>query len=43
MPMSKVVTSVSKKDIPAHVRALVFEICCNDNEGEDIEVREKFT
>jgi hypothetical protein len=26
MPMSQVVTTVSKKQIPSHVRALVFEI-----------------
>ena len=36
--MSAVVTSVSKKKIPSHVKALVFELCCNDNEGEDVEV-----
>lgn len=38
MPMSKVVSTVSKKTIPSHVRALVFEICCNDTEGNDVEV-----
>ena len=38
MPMSQVVTTISKKSIPAHVRALVFEICCNDAEGNDVEV-----
>ena len=38
MPMSKVVETISKKSIAPHVRSLVFEICCNDTEGEDVEV-----
>lgn len=38
LKMSEVVTKVSKKKIPSHVRHLVLEICCNDNEGEDVEV-----
>lgn len=38
LPMSEVVRLVSKKRIPAHVRALIFEICCNDADGEDVEV-----
>ena len=38
MPMSQLVATVSKKPIPSHVRALVFEICCNDSEGADVEV-----
>lgn len=38
MPMSEVVRMVSKKRIEPHVRALIFEICCNDEEGEDVEV-----
>lgn len=29
---------VSKKDIDPWVRAIVFELCCNDTEGEDVEV-----
>jgi len=37
--MSQVVLSVSKKEkFPPHVRALVLEICCNDADGEDVEV-----
>ncbi len=36
--MSEVVKKVSKKKIPPHVRALVFELCCNDSDGEDVEV-----
>ena len=38
MTMSKVVETVSKKKIPSHVRSLVFEICCDDENGEDVEV-----
>jgi len=38
MPMSTVVKEVSKKNIPGHVKALVFELCCNDESGEDVEV-----
>ncbi|XP_008488261.2 ubiquitin-like modifier-activating enzyme 1 [Diaphorina citri] len=29
---------VSKKKIEPHVRALVFELCCQDESGEDVEV-----
>uniref|UniRef100_U5EX66 E1 ubiquitin-activating enzyme n=1 Tax=Corethrella appendiculata TaxID=1370023 RepID=U5EX66_9DIPT len=36
--MSEVVRKVSKKKIEPHIRALVFEICCNDKDGEDVEV-----
>jgi len=36
--MSDVVKDVSRKKIPAHVKALVFELCCNDEDGEDVEV-----
>jgi len=38
LPMSEVVRRVSKKRIDPHVRALVFELCCNDRDGEDVEV-----
>jgi len=38
MPMSEVVKTVSKKEIDTHVKALVLELCCNDLEGEDVEV-----
>lgn len=38
MPMSEVVRRVSRKKIEPWVRALVFEICCNDVDGEDVEV-----
>jgi len=38
MPVSKVVETVSKKAVPDHARALVLEICCSDDAGEDVEV-----
>ncbi|XP_037971257.2 ubiquitin-like modifier-activating enzyme 1 [Plutella xylostella] len=38
LPMSEVVTRVSKKKLEPHVKALVFELCCNDEEGNDVEV-----
>lgn len=38
LKLSEVVQRVSKKKIKPHVRALVFELCCNDEEGEDVEV-----
>lgn len=38
MLMSEVVEAVSKKKIEPHVKALTFELCCNDLDGEDVEV-----
>lgn len=38
LPMSEVVKKVSKKRIEPYVTALVFEVCCNDEDGEDVEV-----
>lgn len=38
LPMSEVVRKVSKKKLEPHVKALVFELCCNDNDGNDVEV-----
>jgi len=38
MPLAQVVETVSKKPIPSHVRALVLELCCNDSDGNDLEV-----
>uniref|UniRef100_A0A8C3F3V9 E1 ubiquitin-activating enzyme n=1 Tax=Chrysemys picta bellii TaxID=8478 RepID=A0A8C3F3V9_CHRPI len=37
-PMTEIVTKVSKKKIGRHVKALVFELCCNDDSECDIEV-----
>jgi ubiquitin-activating enzyme E1 len=36
--MSEIVRKVSKRKIEPHVKALVFELCVNDEEGEDVEV-----
>ena len=36
--MSELVAKVSKKKIKPHVKALVFELCCNNADGEDVEV-----
>ncbi|KAG5836012.1 hypothetical protein ANANG_G00250080 [Anguilla anguilla] len=38
LPMTEIVTKVSKKKLGKHVRALVFELCCNDLSDEDVEV-----
>jgi len=38
MTMTDVVRKVSKRQIEPYERALVFEICCNDENGEDVEV-----
>jgi len=37
-PISQTVEKVSKKKIKPHVRTLVLELCCDDKEGEDVEV-----
>lgn len=36
--VSKAVETISKKKIKPYVKALVLELCCNDKEGEDVEV-----
>lgn len=36
--MTEIVTKVSKKKLGKHVKALVFELCCNDMTDEDVEV-----
>ncbi|UXI15456.1 elongation of very long chain fatty acids protein [Sarcoptes scabiei] len=38
LKMTEVLKRVSKKRIEPHVKSLVFEICCNDDTGEDVEV-----
>lgn len=38
LPMSEVVVKVSKRKLEPHVKALVFELCCNDEDGNDVEV-----
>ena len=36
--MSAIMEEVSKKPLGAHVKNLVFEICCDDADGEEVEV-----
>ncbi|XP_056446749.1 ubiquitin-like modifier-activating enzyme 1 [Gadus chalcogrammus] len=38
LPMTEIVTKVSKKKLGKHVKALVFELCCNDETDDDVEV-----
>ncbi|KAJ8661405.1 hypothetical protein O0I10_002671 [Lichtheimia ornata] len=38
MKLSKLVETVSKNPIPPHVKAIIFEICANDVDDEDVEV-----
>jgi len=38
LPLVEVVRRVSRRQIEPHVKALVFELCCNDRDGEDVEV-----
>lgn len=36
--LSEVVQKVSKKKLRSYEKSLVFELCCNDTDGEDVEV-----
>ena len=36
--VSEVCADVSNKKIPDYSRCLTLEICCNDADGEDVEV-----
>ncbi|CAG2181728.1 unnamed protein product [Oppiella nova] len=38
LKMSEIVRRVSKNKIEPWVKSLVFELCCNDVNGEDVEV-----
>lgn len=38
MKLTELIKEVSKKDIPEHVNNLIFEVCCDDKNGEDVEV-----
>lgn len=38
MRMSELVENVSKKPIPPHVKNLLVEVMCNDEDDEDVEV-----
>lgn len=37
MPLTKVLETVSKKPIGAHVKTIILEICADDAEGEDVD------
>ncbi|TGZ82206.1 putative poly(A) RNA transport protein [Ascodesmis nigricans] len=38
LKMSKLVEHVSKNPVPAHTKNLIFEVCVDDQSGEDVEV-----
>ncbi|KAI9336082.1 hypothetical protein BDR26DRAFT_839052 [Obelidium mucronatum] len=38
MTILELIESISKKPVPAHVKAIVLEVCVNDRDGEDVEV-----
>ncbi|KAI7899270.1 ubiquitin-activating emzyme E1 [Cokeromyces recurvatus] len=38
MKLSELVETVSKKPIPAHVKSIIFEVCVNDANDEDVDV-----
>src|SRR5262245_2820378 len=38
MTLQELVEFVSKKPIPSHQKDLIFEICADDEDGEDVEV-----
>jgi len=38
LPVAEVVRRVSRRKIEPHVKALVFELCCSDRSGEDVEI-----
>ncbi|KAG7745711.1 hypothetical protein KL932_000741 [Ogataea haglerorum] len=38
LKLTELIETVSKKPVPEHEKTLIFEICCDDQEGEDVEV-----
>ncbi|CDO95999.1 unnamed protein product [Kluyveromyces dobzhanskii CBS 2104] len=38
LPITEVVKLVTKKVVPSHVKTMILEFCCEDKEGEDVEV-----
>lgn len=38
MNLTTLIKTVSKKELPDHAKNLILEICCDDKEGEDVEV-----
>ncbi|XP_076784251.1 ubiquitin-like modifier-activating enzyme 1 Y [Arvicanthis niloticus] len=37
-PMTEIVSCVSNRKLGHHVKSLVFELCCNSESGDDVEV-----
>lgn len=38
LKITEVIETVSKKELPPHSKNLILEICCDDQDGEDVEV-----
>ena len=38
LPITQVVKLVTNKEVPAHTKTLILEVCADDKEGEDAEV-----
>lgn len=38
MKLTKLIKSVTKKDLDGHIKTLILEVCTDDLEGEDVEV-----
>lgn len=38
LKLSELVATISKKPVPEHQKNVIFEICCDDQSGEDVEV-----
>ncbi|CAK7893465.1 ubiquitin-activating enzyme E1 1 [[Candida] anglica] len=38
LKLTELIKEVSKKELAPHVKNLIFEVCCDDKEGEDVEV-----
>ncbi|ODQ67733.1 ubiquitin-activating enzyme E1 [Nadsonia fulvescens var. elongata DSM 6958] len=38
LKLTDLIETISKKKLPSHTKTLIFEICCDDKEGEDVEV-----
>lgn len=38
MKFTDLIKTVSRKDLPPHAKSLILEVCCDDKEGEDVEV-----
>lgn len=38
MKLTKLIETISKKEVPAETKNLILEICCDDKDGEDVEV-----